>query len=184
MKLSKLAGIVLQCLTVMLFMGCNADEGKIDITSQHQHVEASVKASSPVVMSYQPLLKRNAEIGESYSFNVEITSRTNSNNLTVSILMQGDMDLMNADTIKTFGSQNPGQVNKFSVTVMPNSEGVFYIYISATTQTDNMPQTGNFAIPVYVGNQSGQFKSSVTGVVEDNEQGEKIIHMPAIETTN
>jgi len=79
-----------------------------------------------------------------------------------------------------FGLQPSFQKNKIDLMVIPKSEGILYINISATLVSNGIQQSRSFAIPVNVGYFSGNnaFKANIN--LNELKAVGGIISMPAI----
>jgi len=167
-------------LVLMALTACNSDDTQKNIT----YKPVSAKSYVPIYMSHTSNLKSSGQIGHDYEFIIKLTSGIAADSLVVNYSVKGDLILKKSAMLVDFNEQTKGQVNSLVITVNPQQNGLFYIYLSATLYVDGRGQTRSFAIPVNVGevNSKKQLKSPGV-VIEDADSNQKIISMPAIETT-
>ena len=167
----------------LLFLsGCNSDESKIKSEKLNSGVLKG-KSFSPIGIKYQAIKSGNAEVGENYEIVVSLTSRIDTNSMTIYLTTKGDIFLVNTEKVISLGKMVENENRNLTLTVNPSANGLHYIYLSVNAETEGLRKSGSFAIPVYVGDKSKNIKSKVTGVIQEDSSGEKIIHMPAVETT-
>lgn len=81
----------------------------------------------------------------------------------------------------SFGAVKAGEPYKHVLSVLPNSNGVFYVTVSVNTQIGGATLGKTFSIPFVVGNQPVQQKAKVP---EKDSTGQAIEPMKAEETTS
>lgn len=166
------------CLAPLMIAGCNVTEEQ----KQSQPFEYSSKTLSPVTISYVARDEIAAQPGKDYVVDVDMTSLKSVDKMRVVLSVKGALVLQNTQATWVFNQQVVGQHNRFAVTVNPQSEGLFYIYLSVTAEQDGFRYLGNFAIPVYVGEQAQQVEPLPVGVIREDASGEKVIHLPAVDS--
>ena len=177
MLINKLIAYGLLFLTLT---ACNSDDAQKNM----MYKPVSAKSYVPIHMYYTSNLKSAGQVGHDYEFRIKLTSGVAADSFVVSYSVKGDLILNNPDDSVDFNKQTKGQVNTLVVNVNPQQNGLFYIYLSATLYVDGRGHTRSFAIPVNVGevNSKKQLKSPGV-VIQDADSNQKIISMPAIETT-
>ena len=155
------------------------------VSKKHTHTYTG-KPHAAIEMRYEFNQKEAIEVGQPLQYDINFIPTRDADDLQVSYQTKSDLLIQNSNMSVNFGEQRKGQGNALQLKVIPQQQGLFYIYLSATLSVNGKQQSRSFAIAVKVGDQSAEalfkMKSLPQGVV--TQQGEtKIISMPAIETT-
>jgi len=138
-------------------------------------------------MRYKIDAKKSIAVGQLLQYKIYFTSSQDADDLKVRYKTKGDLLIQNPQLSIAFGQQKNTQSNLLTLNVIPQQEGLFYIYLSASLHTNGQAQSRSFAIAVKVGEQDAKtlfkMKSLPQGVVVQQPEGQPgIISMPAIET--
>ncbi|MCW8853722.1 MAG: hypothetical protein OQK76_00510 [Gammaproteobacteria bacterium] len=178
--------IFFMVIAFSMLQACN--EKQTTQKENHQHKQSSVttqayvKPHAPIYLSYEvPAM----EIGVEASIPVKISSGKKADDLTISYFVKDEsINLYNARIPVSFGVQDKNQLNTHTLTLMPEMDGEFMIYLSATTIKKGKQQSRSFIIPVRVGNVRKQKALKPSGKITIDSTGTPVISMPAVETTD
>lgn len=82
-----------------------------------------------------------------------------------------------------FGRSGKKQSNQFDIECVAQRNGLFYVHVLTTLTIDGQQQSRSFTIPVNVGNVDVRKQLKASGVVKQDASGERIISMPAQESS-
>jgi hypothetical protein len=144
------------------------------------------KPHAPITMRFSVDVKNSIYIGQLLRYKIYFTSSQHADDLQVHYKTKPDLLIQNTELSIAFGAQKKAQRNLLALDVIPQQQGLFYIYLSATVYINGQAQSRSFAIPVKVGKQDAKtlFKMQAaprTVVVPQSEELPGIISMPAIE---
>ena len=149
---------------------------------QYKHETRTVKPHAPIYLNYQV---SNMQVGIEANVSVSISSGKKVDDLTVSYFVKDDgINLYNAHTQMSFGVQQKNQLNTHVLTLMPEVDGEYMIFLTASTSKNGQMQSRSFIIPVIVGNARKQKALKPVGKITIDSTGTPIISMPAVETTD
>lgn len=156
------------------------DSDKAEQKQKHHH--ATVKPHANVHIQYK--LAKNYSQGIEHELEIIIINGYAVDDLIVRY--QYDEGLIALEDVQnlSLGSLDSRSRNKLTVKFMPQHEGLMYINFFVTLVVNDDKQTRSFAIPVQVGEYHQKLKTKHSGDVKTDEQGQKIISMPAKETSN
>ena len=169
-------------IVVSILQGCNEKQTAQKNTQSNITTQAYVKPHAAIYLNYE---KSNMQVGIEANVSVSISSGKKADDLTISYFVKDDaINLYNARTPVSFGTQQKNQLNTHVLTLMPNMDGEFMIYISATATKNGKSLSRSFIIPVIVGNLRKQKALKPVGKITIDSSGTPIISMPAVETTD
>lgn len=137
------------------------------------------KPQPPVNMKFKFTSTKSFAVGESTDIELTFKTRTVVDDLVIQLSADSGLTLMNSSNQYSLGPQQKGDKSVLDLTVNPDAEGYYYIYITATLVTGDIKQTRNFAIPMNVGNVDPTKHMKPAGIVQEDSTGQKIISMPA-----
>jgi len=164
------------CLSLLLLglMACNAE------TASYKEVERSIqyKPHAPVYMTHS--MADKIKVNEKLSIQISFKNEIDADDIIVKFHVNRHLKLL-SETQYSLGIQPASESNTVNIVVIPQSEGLFYINVSATLVNNGQHQSRSFAIPVNVGSDGGQnsLKANATQREIPNDGG--IISMPAVE---
>lgn len=142
-------------------------------------VQSTGKPTAPVDISYS--FEGRPAVGTALDIDVVVTPRVAAEALRVQSNTSGRHGLASSDSAKTFGEQRAGQANTYRVTIVPRSEGVFYLNVLASLDAGGHTQARAYAIPVMIGDAARQKSLAPNNHMRSTPSGEAIISLPAQE---
>lgn len=138
------------------------------------------KPHAPIELKF--ILPKGIALGETMSLDLTVEAGRDADDLLVSLRADNGL-LLNNQQQFAFGQQRTGQQSDIKVTVMPEKEGLYYIYLSARLVLGADQQSRSFVIPVKVGNVDIRKSLKPAGVLQQEKGEAGIVSMPAMETT-
>lgn len=139
------------------------------------------KPHAPIELKF--ILPKGIAVGETMSLDLTVEAGRDADDLLVTLRADDGLLLLNNQQQFAFGQQRTGQKSDIKVTVMPEKEGMYYIYLSARLVLGADQQSRSFVIPVKVGNVDTRKSLKPAGVLQQEEGEAGIVSMPAVETT-
>ena len=139
------------------------------------------KPHAPIELKF--ILPKGIAVGETMSLDLTVEAGRDADDLLVTLRADDGLLLLNNQQQFAFGQQRTGQQSEIKVTVMPEKEGLYYIYLSARLVLGADQQSRSFVIPVKVGNVDIRKSLKPAGVLQQEEGEAGIVSMPAVETT-
>ncbi len=171
-------------------VACNSENDVVNkqvdktLTRQNHYIG---KPHAPIAMRYTTDAKKTVSVGQLLTYKIYFSASVDATNLEVRYKTKGDLLIQNSSMSFIFGEQRKGKKNLLELGVIPQQEGLFYIYLSATLDINGRKQSRSFVIPVQVGEpviEKQLNKSASPGVLnKQNAESPGIISMPAVETT-
>ena len=196
------------CLLFVTPLGCNAEtnitnfdtksvskkivETKRSQPLNHNSTHYTGKPHAPINMRYKTRTKKSIKVGELLLYKIYFSASIDADELQVRYKTTSALLIQNPNQQIAFGSQRKAQNNLVELEVIPQQEGLFYIYLSATLHVDGQQQSRSFAIPVQVGEQieelntkkSVNMKPGSQPVIRQQQAEPGIISMPALEPSH
>jgi len=180
----------------IVLAACNAENAEVNSSAaNNKQTDKTLakqphyigKPHAPIVMRYKASVKNTITVGQQISYKIYFSTSINASDLQVRYTTKADLLIQNPSMSIAFGEQVKGKKNLLELNIIPQQDGLFYIYLSATLDINGQKQSRNFVIPVQVGEQLIEKtllkKSSSQGEVKQKPEPARIISMPAIETT-
>lgn len=179
-------------LIVMLFsaMGMSsvpsdADPGQqaLDAGKQHtskSHESHTVKPHAMVDLHYT--LSKSFVVDTPETLNFNVVNRRDADDVKVRFSVDEGLILNTSPNEISFGAAPAGSEHGFSVQITPTANGLYYLDVFASMLIDGKYQSRAFAVPVSVGEYDPAKQHKPMGVMSE-EHGEKMIIMPAVEST-
>ena len=171
-------------ITGMSSFNSDLDEntGSVVKEKQQKHNTKTVKPHAPIYLSYQV---SNMQVGIEANVSLSISSGKKADDLTISYFVKDDgINLYNAHTQVSFGAQHKKQLNTHVLTLMPEVDGEYMIFLTASTSKNGQMQSRSFIIPVIVGQLQKHKALKPVGKITTDSTGTPVISMPAVETTD
>ena len=138
------------------------------------------KPEAPIDFSYS--LAAKPRIGEEVELQITCSPQRQAEDVEITFSSSEGLDLYAARTTETVDLIQAGETFERTITVVPQTEGLLYVNVHASLFMDGRMQARAISIPVVVGDGSvRQLKPEFP--VQVDETGEKIISLPAIEST-
>lgn len=177
---------LLMAMFFSMLQACNEKQTTQNDNHRHKQsnatTQAYVKPHAPIYLNYET---PSMQVGVEANISISVSSGKKADDLTISYFVKGDgINLYNARTPVSFGVQQKNQLNTHVLTLMPEMDGEFMIYLSATATKNGKSQSRSFIIPVIVGNARKHKALKPVGKITIDSSGTPIISMPAVETTD
>lgn len=182
------------CLAVLLVMSLAgmsrspseevAEESPVE-SNKTQHATSghrTVKPHANIELKYK--LPKEWVIDTPEILHFTLVNGRDADDVKVSFTVDPGLILNTVPTEISFGPAPAGSRHGFDIQVTPGGNGLYYINLFASMLIEGRYQTRSFAIPVSVGEYSRHKQDSPAGVVTEDASGQKIISMPALETTD
>lgn len=140
-----------------------------------------VKPHAPVDMEFTASSKPRA--GESHRYELVITAGEAADDLIVSVTADEGVLLLEYPQQTRLGAQKKKQQHRMFVLCQPQQDGMFYLHVQATLVQGSQTQSRSFAIPLNVGDVDVKKHLKSSGTVTEDASGERIISMPAQESS-
>lgn len=170
-----------QCLAGLLgsLLLCSVSyAGKISAIDEHQGFVG--KPHAPVEMQY--VLPDKMVAAKKMNISVTLTTTRDVEALDVSVRFDDGLQAVSKQQLN-FGRSASKHGNQFAIECLPQRNGLFYVHLQATLTLDGQLQSRSFTIPVNVGNVDVRKHLKASGVVRQDAAGERIISMPAQESS-
>lgn len=177
------------CTLLIAVTACNAENTAVNnqqakkvLIEQKNYVG---KPHAPIEMRYKIDATKAASIGQVLNYKIYFSASVGANNLQVNYKTKEELTIQNSSLSVSFGQQSKDKNNLLELDIIPQQDGLFYIYLSATLDVNGQQQSRSFAIPVQVGELDIQAlkKTGVTkAVLKQGAEQPGIISMPAVET--
>jgi hypothetical protein len=102
----------------------------------------------------------------------------------VSFTVDDGLILNTVDNDISFGGAAAGSHHQFQVQLTPQRNGLFYLNVFASMLINGKYQARAFAVPISVGDYDPQQQHVPVGVVSEDATGQRVISMPAQESTD
>lgn len=164
------------CLCVLLLSLIACSAATAPYKEAGQTIQYKPHASVSMTYSMIDKIKLNEKLNIQISFKNEI----NVDDMIVKFHVNHHLKLL-SETLHSLGIQPASELNTVNIVVIPQSEGLFYINVSATLVNKGQHQSRSFAIPVNVGSGDGQNSLKTNTIQKEPLTGGGIISMPAVE---
>lgn len=175
---------LINIMLVSLFVSaCNQENQTAQITDKKasKTFARTAKPHAEIYMQYK--LPDTLEAGQPISVEITLLSGAIGDKLTLD-LRTGE-GLETADPLSyAFGPQQPEQKNTIQLIVQAEADGQYRLYLTAGLVNGTQTQSRSFIIPINIGKAVIQNKAKAVGVIIEENSGEKVISMPATETSD
>ena len=160
----------------------NENTQTMSAKKSHQHTGITIKPHAPIDLKFETQI---LQAGVESTIPVNIISVKKADQLGIVYFAKDQgIYLHNARIQVDFGKQTKNQSNAHTLTVLPDIDGEYLIYLTATVIDNGKAQSRSFVIPVQVGNTPKQKELKPAGKITTDSTGTRIISMPAVETTD
>ena len=142
----------------------------------------TVKPHANIKIAYQLPKSFAIDVPETIEFTV-INGR-DADEVKVNFTVDDGLILNTAISEIRFGPATSASRHSFEIQLTPQQNGLFYINLFASMLIDNRYQTRSFAIPVSVGEYDLKKQRPPVGVISEQADGQLIITMPAVESSD
>ena len=168
----------------VLLSACNQENNVSSVVSEQTHQPAMMyagKQHAPVDVRYN----RNSKfmVGQAAEVSVVFINHKDTEVLIVKQIMDEGLMSQESSQEYRFGPLIAGAETELVFHFMPQSEGLFYIRLTAILVSNESQQARGFAIPVEVGDQLSHKPSRSPGIPGVDSTGQGIISMPARESS-
>ena len=185
--LATLEIICISFFTISL-IGCKAESGSIEsqLVQSTVHDKSSRYPGKPhaaVDMEYD--LPESVSMNKVFNVELKFVSGMDADNLEIVVSTnENELELLDSQKSYSLGIQQKRQKNNITTSIMPKAEGLFYLNVIATLFDQGSSQSRSFAIPIKVGEKNHRPAMKSSGKQEQTESGERLIIMPALESTD
>jgi len=148
-----------------------------DPTARMARAVGNGKPGAAVDIKYE--FQSKPEVGKPVALDVALIPSTGVSAMDVSITGMDGVSLTGSLT-QTFNDVKAGEPYKLQLTVLPQTAGVFYVTVAATTHIGGTTMGRTFSIPFVVGSVPAQEKPSAP---QKDSTGQPVQSVPAVETT-
>lgn len=185
-----LTALEIICISVCVISltGCKAESGSIEsqLVQSTVHDKSSLYPGKPhaaVDMKFD--LPESISVNKAFNVELKLISGMDADNLELVVSANKyELELLNAEKSYSLGIQQKKQNNNLTISIMPKAEGLFYLNVIATLVNQGSSQSRSFAVPIQVGDKKHQPAMKSSGKQEQTESGERLIIMPALESTD
>ena len=178
--LATLEIICISFFTISL-IGCKAESGSIE----SQLVQSTVHDKSSRYPGKPHAAPESVSMNKVFNVELKFVSGMDADNLEIVVSTnENELELLDSQKSYSLGIQQKRQKNNITTSIMPKAEGLFYLNVIATLFDQGSSQSRSFAIPIKVGEKNHRPAMKSSGKQEQTESGERLIIMPALESTD
>ena len=157
-------------------MASNTQPG-VSKQSMHEHKYPG-KPGAPVDMQFQ--MAKSPAVGEILEVAVQLVNKIPVGRMTVKYTLPAELESTDAEHLVIFDQLETGSSSAITINLVPQAEGVFYVNLFVSMESEGSVQSRSFAIPVNVGDvEPEKHLKKSPGKVSTDEKGRRIISMPA-----
>ena len=184
-RILKQTTLVFMLLSVMGMSNVPADADKdksvqFGNTIIKSHANHTVKPHAKIDLHY--LISKHFVVNTPETISFTLVNGVDADDVIVRFIGDEALILNTSPTEISFGAATVGSKHDFKVQITPTANGLYYLDIIASMLIDGKYQTRAFVVPVSVGEYDLGKQHKPMGVL-GVENGQKVITLPAVETT-